>query len=301
MGRQEALRRDQAEGAGQMSAFVVWCFGVLFDVSQNHQGGEQRLVGAHKHFVREQRDQELDAGAHVLLAQRAVGHQRPGRVGEAGKQQDGIGNGQARNGQGEMLGGRCYVQPRAGVFDVEAEEARLERELQDLVRDPLAVRHVGEVVSGGILWYIPQYVRAEPEVDPHAPQTIPEDVVCRLAVFDGGTAGRGRRPGTGDGAGEGPRIMAEPDFVVPETFALGLGAVPAHGAGLVALDMSLATRPATEAAPWPLWHGPFLLQVGLVSRRRGRVWFAQDLEVPDPREFNRGQAVRELDGRRESS
>lgn len=83
--RQEALRRDQAKGAGEMSAFVVCCLSVLLDVSQNHQGGEQRLVSAHENFVREQRDQELDAGAHVLLAQRAIGHQRSGRVREAGE------------------------------------------------------------------------------------------------------------------------------------------------------------------------------------------------------------------------
>jgi hypothetical protein len=113
--------------------------------------------------------------------------------------------------------------------------------------------------------------------------------------------GRGRRPGTGDRAGEGPRIVAEPDFVVPETFALGLDAVIAHGAGFVALDMSLATRPAAEAAPWPLVRGPFLLQIGLPSLRRGWVCIAQDLRVPHPREFNRGQAVREIDGRRENS
>jgi hypothetical protein len=95
--------------------------------------------------------------------------------------------------------------------------------------------------------------------------------------------------------------MTEPDFVVPETFALGLGAVLAHGTGLVALDMSLATRPATEAAPWPLGRGPFLLQIGLIFLRRGRVCIAQDLGVPDRREFNRGQAVREIEGRRESN
>lgn len=88
-----------------------------------------------------------------------------------------------------MLGGRGDIQPRAGVFDVEAEEVRLERELQDLVRDPLAVRHIGKIVSGGILRCIPQYVRADPEVDPHAPPPVLGDVACGLAVFGGGTAG----------------------------------------------------------------------------------------------------------------
>jgi len=82
--------------------------------------------------------------------------------------------------------------------------------------------------------------------------------------------------------------MAEPDFVVPNTFALGLGAVLAYGAGFVTFDMSLATCSATEAAPWSLGCGPFLLQAELVFLWRGRVDIAQDLGLPDPREFNRG-------------
>lgn len=90
--------------------------------------------------------------------------------------------------------------------------------------------------------------------------------------------------------------MVELEFVVPETFALGLGAIPAHGACLIAFDMSLATRPATESAPWPFGRGAFLLQVGMVYLRRGRALIVQDLRVPGPRKFNHAQAVRELDG-----